>query len=210
MSGELGAHGAGGTRSTATALATLPPEQWTVLHDVRWPGPRYANIDNIVVGAGGVFVIDSKDGSGSVTTGELVAAVEAALAVSLIAPSVPTRHVQPVICFVRDEPIDERVRDVAVCSTSTLTELLLGTPAVLDEAQVRAVAMELEVSLRRVATPYAELDRLPRRRTEAGSSRAHRRSRMSRWGARTKLALGGTLLVIVLTVVELGYAVMRG
>ena len=31
-----------------------------------WPGRRFANIDHVVVGPGGVFVIDSKNWSGDV------------------------------------------------------------------------------------------------------------------------------------------------
>ena len=58
--------GAAGEEATARALASLPPE-WTVLHDVRWPGRRKANIDHVVIGPGGVFVIDSKYWSGTVS-----------------------------------------------------------------------------------------------------------------------------------------------
>src|SRR6476469_10354007 len=58
--------GAEGERQTANALAMLPAAGWFVLHDVRWPGKRFANIDHVVIGPGGVFVIDSKAWSGRV------------------------------------------------------------------------------------------------------------------------------------------------
>ena len=55
-----------GEESTARALAALPELDWRVFHDVHWPGRRYANIDHVVVGPGGVFVIDSKAWAGDV------------------------------------------------------------------------------------------------------------------------------------------------
>ena len=51
---------------TASALSQLGPE-WTAWHDLRWPGRRYANIDHLVVGPGGIFVIDSKNWSGDIS-----------------------------------------------------------------------------------------------------------------------------------------------
>jgi Nuclease-related domain len=63
--------GAAGERRTARLLGALERQGWVVLHDLAVPGSR-ANIDHLVVGPGGVFVIDSKlyrgrlqlDGSG--------------------------------------------------------------------------------------------------------------------------------------------------
>src|SRR5215216_2507898 len=63
--------GAAGERRTARLLDPLERHGWAVLHDLAVPRSR-ANIDHLVVGPGGVFVIDSKhyrgrlqlDGSG--------------------------------------------------------------------------------------------------------------------------------------------------
>jgi Nuclease-related domain len=63
--------GAAGERRTARLLSPLDRQGWTVLHDLAIPSSR-ANIDHLVIGPGGVFVIDSKhyrgrlklDGSG--------------------------------------------------------------------------------------------------------------------------------------------------
>jgi hypothetical protein len=63
--------GAEGERRTARLLGPLERHGWAVLHDLAVPGSR-ANIDHLVIGPGGVFVIDSKhyrgrlqlDGSG--------------------------------------------------------------------------------------------------------------------------------------------------
>src|SRR4029453_17549399 len=51
--------GAAGERRTARLLAPLEGLGWVVLHDLAVPGSR-ANIDHLVIGPGGVFVIDSK------------------------------------------------------------------------------------------------------------------------------------------------------
>jgi Nuclease-related domain len=51
--------GAVGERRTARLLAPLERHGWSVLHDLVVPGSR-ANIDHLVIGPGGVFVIDSK------------------------------------------------------------------------------------------------------------------------------------------------------
>jgi hypothetical protein len=51
--------GAAGERRTARLLGPLERQGWVVLHDLVVPGSR-ANIDHLVIGPGGVFVIDSK------------------------------------------------------------------------------------------------------------------------------------------------------
>jgi hypothetical protein len=56
--------GAAGERRTARLLDPLERQGWAVLHDLAVPGSR-ANIDHLVVGPGGVFVIDSKQYRGS-------------------------------------------------------------------------------------------------------------------------------------------------
>jgi hypothetical protein len=51
--------GAAGERRTARLLGQLGRQGWTVLHDLAVPGSQ-ANLDHLVIGPGGVFVIDSK------------------------------------------------------------------------------------------------------------------------------------------------------
>jgi hypothetical protein len=51
--------GAAGERRTARLLAGLERQGWVVLHDLTLPGSR-ANLDHLVIGPCGVFVIDSK------------------------------------------------------------------------------------------------------------------------------------------------------
>jgi Nuclease-related domain len=51
--------GAAGERRTARLLSPLERHGWAVLHDLAIPTSQ-ANIDHLVIGPGGVFVIDSK------------------------------------------------------------------------------------------------------------------------------------------------------
>jgi hypothetical protein len=51
--------GAAGERRTARLLDPLERQGWVVLHDLAVPSSR-ANIDHLVIGPGGVFVVDSK------------------------------------------------------------------------------------------------------------------------------------------------------
>jgi Nuclease-related domain len=51
--------GAAGERRTARLLSPLKRHGWVLLHDLAIPRSR-ANLDHLVIGSGGVFVIDSK------------------------------------------------------------------------------------------------------------------------------------------------------
>jgi hypothetical protein len=55
--------GAAGERRTARLLDHLERHGWAILHDLAVPSSR-ANLDHLVIGPGGVFVIDSKQYSG--------------------------------------------------------------------------------------------------------------------------------------------------
>jgi hypothetical protein len=61
-------HGAHGERRTARLLDRLQPHGWVVLHDLAVPGSR-ANLDHLLIGPGGVFVVDSKQYSGRLQLG---------------------------------------------------------------------------------------------------------------------------------------------
>ncbi len=58
--------GAEGEQATATLLHLLP-RRWVVLHDRRVPGSR-ANIDHLVIGRTGVWVLDTKTSRGRVSS----------------------------------------------------------------------------------------------------------------------------------------------
>jgi Nuclease-related domain len=61
--------GAHGERRTAHLLDRLTREGFVVFHDLAVPGNTTANIDHLAIGPTGVFVIDSKQWTGSVQQG---------------------------------------------------------------------------------------------------------------------------------------------
>lgn len=150
--------GAEGECATAHALTTLP-SGWTAIHDVRWPGRRLANIDHVVVGPGGVFVIDSKLWSGRVTLTNgcvrqdgfsreraVAGCADAGLAIAgLVGPH--AAKVSAVLCFVGQTGMTGWARDVMVCSVDTLTQMLVTRPAVLTSEEALDVRIRLNAAL---------------------------------------------------------------
>src|SRR3954453_5632477 len=129
-SAEAFERGAEGEESTARVLGALSAEGWRIFHDVRWPGRAQANIDHVVVGPSGVFVLDTKSWVGRVDIrpGQLrqdgkrrsrhvIASAAAAMAIGELLPGTDPKAIRPVICFVRDEPIFGWSGDVMVCLT---------------------------------------------------------------------------------------------
>ncbi|MGE9809050.1 nuclease-related domain-containing protein [Janibacter sp. G1551] len=161
------AAGAEGERRVAAALATLP-EAWTVLHDrLLAPGRSPVNLDHVVVGPGGVFLIDAKNWKGSITawegnlyqhTGNQAArrteskhaevakvhgmarylAAEAGLAVT------------PVICLAGPHEADfgqpQDIRGVVVIGASRVSAWLRSLPVCLDRAGVERAVLTLMTS----------------------------------------------------------------
>lgn len=155
---ELFERGAEGERVVAALLAHLPRE-WFVLNDLHWPGRERANIDHVVVGPTGVFVIDAKNWSGSVriTNGTLRqngysrrsttdAAAAAARAISSVLPSVNPRHVVPVICFVGEGSTNGTVDGVSICTSGTLLSALQRGQQALSADQREFIRYDLDMS----------------------------------------------------------------
>ncbi len=191
--------GAEGEEATAAALAQLPTGTWTVLHDRKWPGRPYANVDHIVVGPPGVFVIDSKNWSGRVEVRDgvlrqggrsretsVATAVDAGKAVAgLLPPLLGPQLVHPVLCFAGEDEVSGSVRDVVVCSTSNLVPMLLSRPAVLAADQVVQLYLALNQGLQSAALSASDpvTTRAPGLGTR-GPARLTKRATASRSGRR--------------------------
>jgi hypothetical protein len=196
--------GAQGEEATAEALADLPAGEWTVIHDVAWPGRKLANIDHVVVGPSGVFVIDTKNWSGEITVDDDVlrqngrarvstvrGAEAAAEAVAALLPTVRRDHVHAVLCFTDSEAPSVPVGHVLVSSTSILVRLLSAGATVMSGEQVRAVAEALRSRLPAATEPR------PRAQLTAATPRSKPRSRKRRLPKALVSATAGTVFVAV-------------
>lgn len=150
--------GAMGERRVAEALKQLPPD-WFVLNDRRWPGRSRANIDHVVVGPGGVFVIDAKNWSGAlaVKNGVLrqngysrMNAVEGALesvkAVAELFEWIPSGYFVPVVCFVGEGKVDATINGVEICSLEGLRRVLLSRADALPPETLQFLRFDLDMS----------------------------------------------------------------
>jgi hypothetical protein len=149
--------GAQGERAVQAVLAQLPPE-WTVFHDLRWPGRLRANVDHLVIGPGGVFVVDTKNWSGTVTITDGVlrqngrsrhwavdSVRDAATAVAGLVPTLSPDAFVPVLCFVGDSGIHANLDGVLTCRADSLVTMLLTRPTVLSPERLEFLRFELDV-----------------------------------------------------------------
>ncbi len=205
---DMWERGAEGERRTAEALAALPAHEWTVFHDVPWPGRPRANVDHVAVGPTGIFVIDSKHWSGSITVRDdilrqngyrrdrvISGAVEAASAIAALVPAVRRGDVHPVICFVRDDPFAALVGGVVLTSTAQLVRALQHLPVVFVPEGRQAIAWELELGLPRGGPRPTAISR-PR----AAPPPVPKRSRPQSSHGLVSSIIGGVLAVGVLGV----------
>ncbi len=138
-------------------MTELPGDEWRVVHDLSWPGGPGANIDQVMVGPQGVFVIETLAWSDDldISGGELCAngkphaesfdgAVTAAAAVGTLMPSQLQDAVLPVLCIVRGEPVVGWAGAAMVCSTENLSRMLNSRPRRLDEVEIKQAGRVLE------------------------------------------------------------------
>jgi hypothetical protein len=157
--------GAAGERRTARLLGRLERDGWAVLHDLAVPGSR-ANIDHLLIGPGGVFVIDSKRytgrlslaGDGSLWHGRYpmapvlrAARFEADQAAQVLAT--PGVEVVPLVAVHGAQvPWGKLVVDgVPVVGARRLPGLLRGLPAVLGPERVAGLGDRARIRFRSAA-----------------------------------------------------------
>jgi hypothetical protein len=157
--------GAAGERRTARLLGPLQRQGWAVLHDLAVPGSR-ANLDHLVIGPGGVLVIDSKqyrgrlrlDASGRLWHGRYPLAptlravsFEADQAAQVLTD--PDVVVVPVMAVHGSQvPWGKVVVDgVPVVAGRRLPSMLRALPAVLGPERVAALADQARIRFRAAA-----------------------------------------------------------
>jgi hypothetical protein len=157
--------GAEGEQRTARLLEPLERHGWAVLHDLAVPGSR-ANIDHLVIGPGGVFVIDSKhyrgrlqlDPSGRLWHGRypltptLQAVSFEADRAAQILPDPGVAVVPIVAVHGAQVPWGKVVTNgVPVLAARRLPSMLRQLPAVLGPERVTAVADQARIRFRAAA-----------------------------------------------------------
>ena len=151
--------GAEGERQTAAVLARLEADGYRVLHDRRIPGSR-ANIDHIVVGPTGVFVVETKSWSGAVrvkdgtirVAGRRSAVIDqVAREADAVAVALPGTQVTPIVCVHRaDLPLHPlEVDGVRVVGPKGLLSRLREGPVRLGLADIDRLAAQLDTRLSR-------------------------------------------------------------
>jgi hypothetical protein len=156
--------GASGEVEIGLALQGLGPE-FVVLHDRKIPGSR-ANIDHLVVGPCGIFVVETKNVTGRVTVerGELrvsgrrrayaeqawkeAGAVQAVAATQCAALGL---DVTPLLCFTTRAELPWRrasIEDVPILYPKGVVATIRERPARLAPSQVAELAQHLERELR--------------------------------------------------------------
>jgi Nuclease-related domain len=151
--------GAAGERRTAQLLGPLERHGWAVLHDLAVPHSQ-ANIDHLVIGPGGVFVIDSKqyrgrlqlDPSGRLWHGRyplaptLKAVSFEADQAAVVLPD-PGVVVVPIMAVHGTQVPRGKVvmNGVPVVAAGRLPSMLRALPAVLGPERVAAVADQARI-----------------------------------------------------------------
>lgn len=159
--------GAEGERRTAGRLGELTPAGWFMLHDVHWPGRPLANLDHVLVGPGGIVVVDAKNWSGMVEVRDGVLrqngysrnpAVDGALgqaaAVAALLGAPHRRLVRSIICLT-GQPDFAEVTDagVEVLGINRVVARIAALPAVIDPQTVVGLYSHLGQQLTQPQSP---------------------------------------------------------
>jgi Nuclease-related domain len=156
--------GAAGEQRTARLLGLLERHGWVVLHDLAVPSSR-ANLDHLVIGPGGVFVVDSKqyrsrlqlDPTGRLWHGRypLTAVLRAvSFEADRAAQVLADPHVVVPIVAVHGAQVPWGkvvTQGVPVVSARRLPSMLRALPAVLGPERVAALAHQARTRFRAAA-----------------------------------------------------------
>ncbi|MCM2424820.1 nuclease-related domain-containing DEAD/DEAH box helicase [Streptomyces sp. RKAG337] len=150
--------GSEGERRVAAQLLVLTERGWRLLVDRRWPGTRSGNVDMLLVGPGGVFVIDVKNwrSAPDVTDGRLSAGGESrdSDVGKLLAVTRTTEHavaslglspvaVQPLMVFA-GRRVNSALGRIRLLGEYEVGPALLSEKHRLRSAMIRAIADHLE------------------------------------------------------------------
>jgi len=190
--GGAGRVGQGGLAAPASAdhnshlvaekLAQLAPYGWFLLHDVHWPGRPLARLEHVLVGPGGVVVVNAKNWSGDVDVvdGALrqnghdrFPAVETALAqaaaVAAVLPAPWRRLVRSLICLTAQPVLQGTTGSgIEVRGIDCMAAAVTNLPDVLDASSTLLLYTQLGQLLTRPQVPEAGTVQNPAYRPATG------------------------------------------
>lgn len=150
------ARGRQGEVAAAQTLDALAADGYRRIDDCRWPGRAKANVDHVVIGPAGLFVIDAKNWSGTVEvragvlrqsgyrrSKEVGAVGEAAQAVGALVPFALPRTEGVIFLTGKAQLPVARLGNITVVSGSDIVGWIRSQPAVLrpDMVQTAYVAL---------------------------------------------------------------------
>jgi len=147
--------GAIGERSLAAEVAPLSADGWVMLHDRR--SPNGGNVDHVLVGPGGVVVLDAKAWNGALTVtpskklrcgqrNKHDSVTAMADHISMVQKALPQVPVSGGLVFIDNESSDTlpaRLDGVGLCSLERVLNVLRRKPHCLDAAGVDAAVATL-------------------------------------------------------------------
>ncbi|WP_306920407.1 nuclease-related domain-containing protein [Arthrobacter globiformis] len=159
----------------AERLARLGTNGWFLMHDVHWPGRPLARLEHVLVGPGGVLVVNAKNWSGhvDVVDGALrqnghdrFPAVETALAqaaaVAAVLPPPWRRLVRSLICLTAQPELRGTTGSgIEVRGIDCLAAAVTDLPDVLDAPSALLLYAQLGQLLTRPQVPEAGAFRNP-------------------------------------------------
>jgi hypothetical protein len=201
---EMWERGHVGEQTVGAQLERLRPSGFDVFHDVHWPGRKRANIDHVAVGPAGIFVVDAKNWSGTVTVRdgklrqngyhrdkEVAAAKQAGEDVGALLQLPWALHVIPVIALAGagSGGVDQ-CQGVTVVGHDQLVAWATTLPPQLTPGDVLGIASHLRGAMPPASVPA------PRRTLSTSFPRAPREpsARERKRSARRKTALREAVL----------------
>jgi hypothetical protein len=156
-----------GERVVGAALDALQAQGWIVMHDVRWPGRRRANIDHVAIGPPGILVVDAKNWSGTVAIRhgrlkqngygrdkEVDGVSRAAGAVGELLDLPWALHVIPVLCLAQPIAVQPtNLGQVTVVQLTDLTRWATSLTPRLEPGDVLGIAEHLRGALASASLP---------------------------------------------------------
>jgi hypothetical protein len=162
-SGDPWARGCVGEAAVCRVLGGLGFAGYRHIDDRRWPGSTNANVDHVVVGPTGVFIVDAKNWTGALSVrghsiyqndrcrdDNVVRLSRLAVAVDefLATTRHPILRSVPVICFAGSAPVDQpALGRVLLSDVTSIRDVLTRRSRTLDRAAIDEIFEFLRLAL---------------------------------------------------------------